>query len=134
MQAVAANSIADGQPTVRLLYSPALQIPSGAMRSVNDKNFLNAFQLLYRATNRSGAARWKVGEVEWRRERHSFSGSDYAVSLEVHCLGGAGWTLMVFAEHWWDGGQNLLKTQTWARVLDGNPKAVLAWMRAQETR
>jgi hypothetical protein len=107
------------------------------MRGVNDRNFFNAWQLLYRATC-PGATRmlWQVGDVEWRKDRHSFFGSSYAVSNEVHTLrrnarNGA-WLLMVVVENWWDGRNRSIKTTTWARVIDGEAKSVVAWMRGHE--
>ncbi len=108
------------------------------MRGVNDRNFFNLWQILYRATcPRPGQAHWRVGDVDWRKERHSFSGVDYAVTLEVHHLrctprGGASWTLMVVTEHWWDGSEELVKSVSWARVISGNPKAITTWLRGQE--
>jgi hypothetical protein len=47
--------------------------------------------------------------------------------------GAGGWVLLVAVEHWWDGDRELLKSITWARVLEGNAKAVLVWMRERET-
>ena len=108
------------------------------MRGVNDHNFLNFWQILYRATTpRTGQTRWRVGDVDWRKDRHSFSGVDYAVTLEVHHLryvprSGASWTLMVVSEHWWDGDGEVLKSNSWARAVAGNPKAIMAWLRAQD--
>jgi hypothetical protein len=108
------------------------------MRGVNDRNFLNAWHILRRATCPDAtAARWTVGDVEWQKERHSFSGPAYSVSFEVHLLrraarGAAGWHLMVVTEYWWDGTQALIRNATWARVLGGNPKSVMAWLRERD--
>jgi len=108
------------------------------MRGVNDRNFFNFWQILYRATcPRPGQTRWRVGDVDWRKERHSFAGADYAVTLEVHHLrcaprSGPAWALMVVTEHWWDGGEEPLKATNWARVISGNPKAITSWLRSQD--
>lgn len=108
------------------------------MRGVNDRNFLNAWHILQRATCPSATQMtWTVGDVAWQKERHSFSGGSYSVSLEIHLLRRAvrapnAWQLMMVLEYWWDGKHEMIKNSTWGRVLDGNPKAVLAWLREQE--
>jgi hypothetical protein len=108
------------------------------MRGVNDRNFLNAWHILQRATCPSATQMtWNVGDVAWQKERHSFSGGSYSVSLEIHLLrcgtrGANAWQLMMVLEYWWDGEHEMIKNSTWGRVLDGNPKAVLAWLREQE--
>jgi hypothetical protein len=108
------------------------------MRGVNDRNFFNAWHILQRATC-PGATEmnWNVGDVAWQKERHSFSGGRYSVSLEIHLLRRAGrapqaWQLMVVIEYWWNGEHEMIKNSTWGRVLSGNAKSVLAWLRAQE--
>jgi hypothetical protein len=109
------------------------------MRGVNDRNFFNLWQILYRATcSRPGQTHWRVGDVDWRKERHSFSGADYAVTLEVHHLrrhrqDEASWTLMVVTEHWWDGNGEPLKSMNWSRAIGGNPKTITAWLRGQDS-
>lgn len=107
------------------------------MRGVNNASFFNLWQMLYRSTcPNPNQTHWRVGEVEWRKDRHSFSGSDYGVTLEVHRLKRASratsWDLMVMVEHWWDGAGNALKSTNWARVTKGNPKTIIAWLREQE--
>jgi hypothetical protein len=109
------------------------------MRGVNDRNFFNTWQLLYRKTCPSAThALWQTGDVEWRKDRHSFFGSSYAMSHEVHTLRrsgrSGGWLLMVVIENWWDGEHEAIKTTTWARVIEGDAKAVVAWMREHQRR
>jgi len=108
------------------------------MRGVNDRNFFNYWQILYRAAcPNPNQTHWRVGDVDWRKERHSYSGVDYAVTLEVHHLrrlarDGTGWALMVAMEHWWDENGESLKDTIWARVIDGNPRAIIGWLQRQE--
>lgn len=108
------------------------------MRGVNDRNFFHFWQILYRATCPSpNRTHWQVGDVDWRKERHSFSATDYAVTLEIHHLrhgGGsaAAWGLMVVIERWWDGDGESLKDNTWARVASGSPRAIIGWLVQQE--
>jgi len=108
------------------------------MRGVNDRNFLNLWHILERATCAGpDQTRRCVGDVEWLKERHSFAGSDYSLSLEVHRLsrrsqGGAGWQFIVTIENWWNGNREVLRSTTWARVTAGDPKAVMAWVKQQE--
>lgn len=109
------------------------------MRGVNDRSFFNTWQLLYRKTCPSAThTLWQVGDVEWRKERHSFFGISYALSNEIHTLRrsgrNVGWLLMIVIENWWDGRHEAIKTTTWARVLEGDAKAVVAWMREREKR
>lgn len=104
------------------------------MRGVNDRNFLNRWQILHRATCPGlHATSWQVGDVVWRKDRISFAGSACAVTLELHHLerASARWTLLVVAEHWWDGKNEPIKATTWARALAGSPKAIVAWLREQ---
>jgi hypothetical protein len=109
------------------------------MRGVNNRNFLNLWQMVYRASVPSPVqTKWRVGEVEWRKERHSFSGVDYAVSTEVHHLrsrppAGRSWSLMVVTEHWWGDDGKPMKSASWARVLEGNPSVIAAWLKSNET-
>jgi hypothetical protein len=108
------------------------------MRGVNDRNFFNYWQVLYRATcPNPNQTHWRVGDVDWRKERHSYSGADYAVTLEVHHLRRAGrdgtsWALMVAMEHWWDENGESLKDTSWARVIEGNPRTIIGWLLRQE--
>jgi hypothetical protein len=107
------------------------------MRGVNDPNFFNAWQILYRETCPSAThSRWQAADVEWCKDRHSFFGGSYAVSNEVHILRRAapsgGWVLMVVIENWWDGEHESIKTTTWARAIEGNAKDIVAWMRERE--
>lgn len=108
------------------------------MRGVNDRNFFNLWQILYRATCPTPThAHWRVGDVDWRKDRHSFSGADYSVTLEVHHLrrsaaSGTRWSLMVAAEHWWDETGHPLKTMNWARVITGDAVSIITWLKGQE--
>jgi len=108
------------------------------MRGVNDRNFINLWQILHRVTCPTlEESRWRVGDVEWRKDRHSFSGCDYALALEVHSLqhaakAGLGWKLLVTIEHWWDSDRAVLRSTTWARVVAGSSKAVIAWLKQQQ--
>jgi hypothetical protein len=108
------------------------------MRRVNDRNYFNCWQILYRATCPSpNQTHWRVADVDWRKERHSFSGVDYSVIFEVHYLryvvrDSASWTLMVALEHWWDGNGESVKDTSWARVIKGNPRMIVSWLQQQE--
>lgn len=76
---------------------------------------------------------WEVSGVEWRRERHAFTGGAYSFAVEVHTLSSlsrdkAAWSLMVVVEHWWASGRKALKTTTWVRRLSGSSAAIVAWV------
>ncbi|MBS0520353.1 MAG: hypothetical protein JSR90_16790 [Proteobacteria bacterium] len=110
------------------------------MRGVNDRGFLNLWQIVHRATCPAPTStRWQCDGVDWHKDRHSFSGSDYALTLEVHRLqhrGGAGpaWNLMVTLEHWWGANGVALKTVSWARMTTGDAKAAIAWLKQRERK
>ncbi len=108
------------------------------MRGVNDRTFLNLWQIIYRATCPDAAqARWRAGDVDWCKDRHTFTGGDYAFSMDVHTLrrsasDGRDWVLMVVVEHWWDQKQEILRSLTWARAVKGSPHVIAAWLRSRE--
>ncbi len=108
------------------------------MRGLNDRSFLNLFQIVHRANcPEPTRGRWRIDDVEWRKDRHTFSGAGYAFSTEVHQIrrpGGdrQGWALMVVAEYWWDERQEVLRSSTWAKALDGNVQVIAAWFRDRE--
>ncbi|MGH7036270.1 MAG: hypothetical protein ACREFL_21290 [Stellaceae bacterium] len=108
------------------------------MRGINDRNFLNLWQMVHRATRPSlDQCHWQVGDVDWRTERHSFSGAAYASALDVHLLSRARggrtlWRLMVVAEYWWDENRAPLRSTIWARMASGDARAVIAWFREHE--
>lgn len=62
------------------------------------------------------------------------------MSIDVHVLrrgranAASRWKLMVVIENWWSGDNEPLKTTTWGQVIEGNPKAVVSWMRMQDRR
>ncbi|HTZ80173.1 MAG TPA: hypothetical protein VMC10_19845 [Stellaceae bacterium] len=108
------------------------------MRGLNDRRFLNLFQIVHRAsfpdptrTHRS------IGDVEWRKDRHTFAGAGYSFSTDIHQLrhagkNRAGWELMVVTEHWWDARHEPLRSATWVKALQGSAPAIAAWFRDQE--
>lgn len=107
------------------------------MRGVNDKNFFNLWQMLFRRTCPGFESTcWHVDDVEWRKDRHSFSGGDYSFASDVHCLTksstkGPDWQLLVVIEYWWDRDRETLRSTTWARVLSGSQKAIVSWLYRQ---
>ena len=108
------------------------------MKGVNDKSFLNLWQLVLDATNLAlDVHAWRVGNVQWRRDRHSYRSSTHSFTLEVHTIEQHErerivWRLFVVKEHWWGSdGKNAVKSNIWARVLVGRREAVLKWFREQ---
>lgn len=104
------------------------------MRGLNDRKFLNLFQIVHRASCPDPTnSHWRVGEVDWRKDRHTFSGAGYAFSTEVHQLrraaGGSDWALMVVTEYWWDTRREVLRSTTWAKALEGSAPVIAAWFR-----
>lgn len=110
------------------------------MKGVNDRKFLNQWRLVLAATNPGlNEDRWHVGDVQWSRARHNYTGSSHAFSIEVHTLEreGAGrpdWRLMVVTETWWNSDKEPLRATTWARVDRGDARAVIDWIEGQGAR
>ena len=106
------------------------------MSRIGDRRFLYAWQMLKAATQPGPQATvWRVGDVEWRRNRTSITTPDYVVSLDVHRLdcrrGAHSWAVMVVAESWWDERQTLIRSQLWATHLSGDREAITRWMDEQ---
>ncbi|HUN46867.1 MAG TPA: hypothetical protein VMU85_10110 [Stellaceae bacterium] len=108
------------------------------MRGLNDRKFLNLFQIVHRASFPDPSRGHRtIDDVEWRKDRHTFTGGGYSFSTEVHQLrrpgkDRAGWELMIVAEYWWDGRHEPLRSTTWAKALQGSASAIAAWFRDQD--
>ncbi len=108
------------------------------MANLNAASFLNRWHIVQRATMPTPeSVCWEVAGVEWRRERHAFTGGAYSFAVEVHTLASltrdkAAWSLMVVVEHWWASGRKALKTTTWVRRLSGSSATIFAWVRDHE--
>jgi hypothetical protein len=108
------------------------------MSRIGGRRFLYAWQML-KAASQPGpqATAWRVGDVEWRRSRHSITTPDYVTTLDIHRLdyhhGGTSWSVMVVAESWWDERQTLIRSQVWATHLAGDRNAISRWMDGQAT-
>jgi hypothetical protein len=111
------------------------------MNRIGDRRFLYCWQVLKAATQPDPeATTWRVGDVEWRRGRHSIRTPDYAVALDVCRLdrrrgggerGGGEWSVMIIGESWWDEHRRLLRYQLWATHLSGDRNAITAWIEQQ---
>jgi len=107
------------------------------MKTLAQPSFFRAFDLLLSTTNRGlRQARWSHDGVEFERERHSFSGFRYGLTIEIVTLtraGRRGWSLVVTKEYWWAGPDSkALKNLRWARPVSGRRNDILDWMRAQD--
>jgi hypothetical protein len=107
------------------------------MKTFASLSFFRTFDLLLSTTNPGlERSRWTFEYVEWERERHSFTGPNYRLSLEVFTLthtGRDGWGLMVVKEFWWAGSEkDALKTTSWARPLGARTGNAIAWFRGQQ--
>jgi hypothetical protein len=108
------------------------------MANLNRSSFLDCWQIIRAATAPGpDCARWQAGGVDWRRQRHAFSGDGCSFAIEIHRLafvrpGAASWSLMVVIEHWWGADKEALKSTSWARCLSGSSAAIFAWARTHE--
>jgi hypothetical protein len=107
------------------------------MKTLAQPSFFRAFDLLLSTTNPGlKQARWTHDDVEFERERHSFSGPKHGLTIEIVTLtraGRRGWSLMVTKEYWWAGPDNkAFKNLRWARPVSGQRNDMLNWMRNQE--
>jgi hypothetical protein len=109
------------------------------MRTVSDRNFMNSWHIVHKATNPTqNNHRWHVADVDWQRERHRFAGGGYSFMIEVHRLdcrvaGKTSWSLLVVIEYWWDAtNDEVIRSTSWGKRLSGNTQAIGKWMREQE--
>ncbi len=108
------------------------------MANLNSRSFLDSWQIIRSATAPSpDCKRWQVGDVDWQRQRHAFTGDGCSFAIEIHRLvcagsGAASWSLMVVSEHWWGEDKEALKSSSWARRLSGSSAAIFAWARKHE--
>jgi hypothetical protein len=107
------------------------------MKSFVRPSFFRVFDLLLTTSNPGlKQSRWTFDGVEFERERHSFTGPDHGLAVDIVTLkrtGRRGWTLMVTKEYWWAGAESKpLKNLHWARPTSGQRGDILAWLRIQE--
>lgn len=105
------------------------------VKAVRSKGFLDLWRAVYLKTNPGPErSRWRIGEVEWTRQTHSFRGRDYSLWLEIHRLRrdagtNRGWSVLVVAERWWEEGRtDAFRTVEWRRVLSGKDSDVVSWL------
>ncbi len=111
------------------------------MRKIGDASFFRIVdRLLGPGTGRTPAAHWSIDGVEWRRERHSYSGASHGFTIEVTtgtCATGVrsgrpGWALRVVKEYWRDGRGQSTRDLQWAHVEAGSRADILDWLKRQE--
>jgi hypothetical protein len=105
------------------------------MRSLHDKSFFWAWDIIYSASNPGrDKDRWVIDGVLWIKERHAYWGNGYSLQLEVHQLqtqhnNKPDWKLLVTVERWWGPDKTLcIRDQFWSKVLDGKSDVVRAWV------
>jgi hypothetical protein len=107
------------------------------MKSFASPSFFRLFDLLLSSTNPGlKLSRWSIEGVECERDRHSFSGPKYGITIEIFTLtrpGKRGWSLMVVKEYWWAGkDMDAMRMPHWAKLNAGQRADVFAWLRRQE--
>ena len=107
------------------------------MKSLSSASFFRVFDLLVGETNPGQKLDgWRVDDVRFERERHSFSGRTHCFAIDVFTVSRPGrrsWALTVVKEYWWDGGhKRSIKTLNWSKPLEGNRRDIMAWLRNQE--
>ncbi len=107
------------------------------MRNFAGASFFRLFELLLGSSNRGlKRSRWTHGGVEFERERHSMTGPQHGLAVEIFTLrrpGRHGWSLLVVKEYWWAGEDSkAIKSLRWARPTGGRRADILNWLRAQE--
>lgn len=79
--------------------------------------------------------RWRVGNVEWARDRHVHWGPDISFHIEIHrivCKSGERivWSLLVVSERWFgEDRDKALRVTEFAKLLSGRADTVTAWFR-----
>jgi hypothetical protein len=109
------------------------------MRSIGDPAFFRLFDLLMVQINRGlTKTRWKYDGVDFERERHSATGPQHGLTIDIFTLtreGRRGWSLMVIKEYWWVGAESKpLKNSRWARAIMGQRGDIVSWLKAQEAK
>ena len=107
------------------------------MKSLARPSFFRFLDLLLSTTNPGlKRTRWTYDNVDFERERHSFTGPKHGLAIEIVTLtrsGRRGWSFMVTKEYWWAGAEfKPLKNLRWARPLSGRRSDLLNWVQAQE--
>jgi hypothetical protein len=107
------------------------------MKSLARPSFFRMFDLLVTTRNPGlKLARWTHDGVDFERERHSFTGPQHGLTIDIFTLtrgGRRGWSLMVTKEYWWTGAEGKpFKNSRWARPLGGQRADLFAWLRKQE--
>jgi hypothetical protein len=108
------------------------------MKSIHSKSFLDTWRLVYGETNpQQRNDRWRVDDVEWTRETHSYIGHDYSFRMDIHNLrrmhgNKVLWSLLVVQERWWNKQMTeAIRIFEWRRALAGKDRDILAWFTAQ---
>jgi hypothetical protein len=107
------------------------------MRRIGDASFFRIVDRLFGAgATPLNAARWTIDGVDWRRERHNYSGDSHGFTVEVTTGTSArkpSWNLIIVKEYWRkaEAGEGF-KTLQWAQVTSGRRADVDAWLRRQE--
>lgn len=107
------------------------------MKSLAHPSFFRVFDLLLSTTN-PGMRQWSwsVDGVNWQRERHSFTGSQHGLTIEIVTVthpSKRGWSLMVVKEYWWVGKESrAVKALRWAKPIEGERADILRWFRDRE--
>ncbi|CAN5811682.1 hypothetical protein BH11PSE3_BH11PSE3_36070 [soil metagenome] len=108
------------------------------MKRIGDPSFFRIVdQLLAFDATRATATQWKIDDVDWQRERHSFSGRGYGFSVEVTTgtsPSPAGWVLMVVKEYWRAPDGESIRTGQWAHIEKGSRSEVVAWLEKQKSK
>jgi hypothetical protein len=107
------------------------------MKTFASPSFFLTFDLLLAAANPGlKMSHWSQENVDWERERHSFTGRTHGFVVEVTTMtrpGRQGWALIVVKEIWWAGNQGKeLRSSRWAKLLSGRRNDALGWMRERE--
>ncbi len=108
------------------------------MRKIGDPSFFRIVdRLLAPASSRVPLIRWSIDGVDWRRERHSFSGPSHGFTVEVCTATNTTkpqWILLIVKEYWRDANDKSIKAMQWAHVENGNRADVALWLEQQERR
>ena len=104
------------------------------MSRLSGANFMRQWRAAYSASNPGQRLdRWRVGNVEWTRDRHVHWGPDISFHIEIHrivCKSGERivWSLLVVSERWFgEDRDKALRITGFAKLLSGTAGTVAAW-------
>jgi hypothetical protein len=103
------------------------------MSRIGNARTIADFEYVIDPPSAGGQNAWSAHGVDCTRDRHRFTGQEYAFTLEVLSLRSqsrSGWHVVILSETWhFKARPTEARTTKSLKVLRGKPAEVLGWMR-----